>query len=275
MKLSPITHYSLLITSLLITPLLAEDFSQADLINRLEGFAQRHIADFQKALPKGYSYRPFLSQRWSDDEQKVLGILLALTPLDPEGRPDGEEIHYDSYQISSTVPYEKGVKHGIEKRYLTGRNAPREGLIITAEIPWEHGKVIGTKKFFHDNGKLRLGVVLDAAGREGESQEFDVNGRLVKSTHYLGGERHGVMTEFWSLTGKPRRMVEYQKGVMQGVVKEYYDSGILQREVEVKDGEFHGVERQFDEDGEPSKQKYWWKDDAVSAHKFKSLQSGN
>jgi antitoxin component YwqK of YwqJK toxin-antitoxin module len=270
-----ITHYLSLIISLLIPPLFSEDFSQAELINRLEGFAKRHIEEFQKSLPKGYSFRPLLTQKWSDDEQKILGILLALTPLDSKGRPNGEEKHFDSYQVSKTIPYVKGAKHGLEKRYLTGRNAPRKGIIVTAEIPWEHGKIIGTKKLFHDNGRLRLEIVFKAEGREGKSQEFDLNGRLVKSTHYKGGERHGLVTEYWSLTGKPRRIVEYRNGDLQGVVREFYDSGVLKKEVQVKDGEFHGVEKQFDEEGGLSKKKYWWKDDVVSAGGFKRLKSGN
>jgi antitoxin component YwqK of YwqJK toxin-antitoxin module len=269
------THYSLLITSLFATPLLSEDFSQADLTNRLEGFAKRHIEEFQKSLPKGYTFRPFLSQRWSDDAQKVIGILLALTPLDSQGKPDGEEKRYDSYQLSATVPYVKGIKHGLEKRYLTGRNAPRKGLIVTAEIPWEQGKILGAKRLYHDNGKLRLEVVFKPAGRDGRSQEFDLNGRLVKSTNYKAGMRDGVVTEYWSLTGKPLRTMEYQNGVLQGVVKEFYDSGILKKEVQVMAGEFHGVEKQFDEEGGLTKKKYWWKDDVVSAGKFKNLQSGN
>lgn len=238
------------------------------LIEQLDYHAQRCVEEMKKALPVGYSLQPRLTQRWSDGQGKVVPILLSLTPIDPGGKPDGEAKFLEGHSIGRTVPYVKGIKQGVEKKYQANSGAGAQGPVIVAEIPWKEGKIHGIKKLYHLNGKVRVETPFENGAVEGESKEYDLAGRLVKVTSHKQGKRHGEMTEYWVLTGKPLRVVPYQNDHIHGLVREYFDGGQLKKEVKVKDDRLHGEERNYDEDGNLVKRRYWFEDEEVPKEEF-------
>jgi len=52
------------------------------------------------------------------------------------------------------------------------------------------------------------------------------------------------------------------------VVKEFYSSGQLKRELPFRDNLMHGEERQFEADGKVSRVRFWLKGDEVEAEAY-------
>ena len=239
----------------------------ADIIADLSDHAKRRIAEFQKSLPAGYTVQPAVQRQWSDDERKILTHLVSMTPVAPDGKIDGEMQYIGRWWIARTVPYRKGVKHGDEKKYIYDGKARKR--LVVAEIRWSNGKIDGVKRLYHQNGKLRLETPFQNGLRHGVSKEYDLVGRPGKITHYRQGKRHGEMIENWTLTGKPRRIVPYVNDVIEGLVREFYDSGLKKKEVAARNDLFHGIERQYDEEGDLIKTKYWIEDEEVMEPEFR------
>lgn len=273
-------HKSLLLAGLIClclqsTPWAGEAKPEAEgkVTPKLEGYAKKYYEDFLKTLPPGYTVKPILFHQWSDDEHRIVPFLVSLTPLDPDGRPDGEEQRYDRWRLIGGVPYRKGVKHGLEKKFSYQRRDRRIQRVNIAEIPWQDGKINGVKKLYHRNGKIRLEAPFVHGVRDGVSKEYDLVGRVVKITTYRQGKRHGDMIENWTLTAKPRRIVPYDNDVIEGVVREYYDTGQLKKELPAKSDKWHGLEKQYDEEGALIKQRYWFEDEEVSEEEFRKRQA--
>jgi len=244
------------------------DAELAEKVKLLSDGDKRTIEAFRKTLPEGYTVRPTISQRWSDDAHGIVTRLASLIPLDPGGKIDGEVRSLYRGSVMRSVPYVKGVKQGVEKKYSSGYVKGRYQRVLVAEVPWHEGKNHGVKKLYHGNGQVRVEVPYTKGVPDGVSKEFDLNGRTVKVTNYKKGKRHGEMTEYWTLTGKPRRIVPYKNDKVDGVVRDFYDSGQLKREIPAKKDLFHGVEKQYDEEGDLIKRRYWIKDEEATKEEF-------
>ena len=238
-----------------------EGAADAKAFEKLEPHDKKYLEDFRKELPQAYSVRPGISHRYSDDEKRVVYRLVSVTPIAPDGKPDGEERHLARLQTVRTVPYVEGRKHGMEMKYHFVLRERRRVRIVTGEIPWDHGKLQGLKKLYHHNGKLRVEAPYDKGELDGVSKEYDLTGRVVKVTPYRKGKRHGEMTEYWTLSGKPRRIIPYKNDLINGLVREFYDTGQLQREIPARKDLYHGTEKQYDEEGNLIKTVRWVKDE--------------
>lgn len=254
----------------LATPCPAEDTDAelAEKVKLLSDGDKRTIEEFRKTLPEGYTVRPGITQQWSDDAHGIVTHLSTLTPLDPDGKIDGEVRSVYHGSVMRTVPYVKGVKEGVEKKHSGAYVNGRYQRVLIAEIPWHEGRNHGVKKLYHGNGQVRVEVPYEKGEPDGVSKEYDLNGRAVKVTIYKKGKRHGEMTEYWTLTGKPRRIVPYENDKVDGVVREFYDSGQLKKEIPAKKDLFHGVEKQYDEEGDLIKKRYWIKDEEATEEEF-------
>jgi antitoxin component YwqK of YwqJK toxin-antitoxin module len=76
------------------------------------------------------------------------------------------------------------------------------------------------------------------------------------------------MTEYWTLTGKPMRIVPYKNDKIEGLVRQFYDTGQLKKEVPARRDLFHGVEKQYDEEGALIKKRYWVDDQEIPEEEF-------
>jgi len=232
----------------------------------------RLVTEFHKALPAGCQVQAEVRFTYSDDEGKQVPHILSLTPLNAEGKPDGEARYYgDNHQMIRTVPYVQGKKQGVEKKlkHEYDQDARAWKTVVLAEIPWEDDAVHGIKKLFHaTNGKVKMEVPYDKGEQNGIAKEYDLPGRLAKETPYIKGKVDGEMVEYFPATGQKRRVVPYRAGVVHGVVHEYYDNGKLKKEVPVKEERFHGIEKQYDEEGGLIKTRYWLDDDEVSREAY-------
>jgi antitoxin component YwqK of YwqJK toxin-antitoxin module len=243
----------------------APDASKVDL---LEPEGKQILAEFRKSLPQGYTAEVGVFQQWSDDEQRILTHLSSVSPIGPDGKIDGEVRYYAHTLVVRTVPYKKGVKDGVERKFQGVAVEGQRQHVLLAEIPWQNDKIQGVKKLYHANGKLRVEAPHDNGQPDGVSKEYDLNGRTVKVTEYKKGKRHGEMTEYWTLTGKPMRIVPYKNDKIEGLVRQFYDTGQLKKEVPARRDLFHGVEKQYDEEGALIKKRYWVDDQEIPEEEF-------
>jgi len=218
------------------------------------------VREMLEKLPEHYKVKPQIRYRWSDDELKHFPQLIALTPLGPDGKPDGTERHFGAEV--RTVPYQRGLKHGVEMIYVpTNRGTGRR---LLSETPWNKGKLHGIKKVYHPpNGKLHMEVPYENGLRQGVAKTYDLPGRLVKVTPYKKDKAHGKVIEYYAGTEQEKKVIPFRKGKVHGVVFEYHEDGTLKRELPARDDRFHGIEKAYDEKGQLTRTRYWLDDDIV------------
>jgi len=225
------------------------------------------VLAFLKEIPPGYRLKPEVQYGWSEKVQKQILTIVSLTPLDPEGRPDGEARYYSAWYVGRTVPYKHGVKDGIEKEYHypEGGKAP----LVVAETPWKDGKIQGVKKLYHhSNGKLRMEVPYVDGLRHGDAKTYDLPGRLEKLEPFDKDRLHGQVIEYWPATGKPKKVIPFNKGVVNGTVVEYFENGKVKKETPVKNDLFDGIETEYDETGAVIQKRYWLEDRLVTKEEY-------
>lgn len=245
----------------------------AELPSNLDPNATAILLEFRKSLAPGYTLRPAFKQEFSQKHEKVISRLIAVTPVDPDGRVDGNELHYEGSSMVRTVPFVRGVKEGVEYRYHDRWEERKFHRIVIAEIPWKDGKIEGVKKLSYPTGQIRSETPHANGVPHGVAREYDLPGKLVKSTPYENGKRHGEMIDYWSSTGKPSRIIPYEADRIEGLIRETYDSGKLKKEVSAHDDRFHGVEKQYDEEGKLIKKRFWIDDKEVPEEDFRLLWS--
>lgn len=221
----------------------------------LPGYYGRVFAAQFKALPKGYTIRIVMQDRYDPSPNKLIQYLAEIVPLDPEGERDGvEEFHLPFGEgIERSVTWKKGVKDGPEKFY--SRSAGQKYLRM--EIPWRNGKVEGMKKIFYPNGKPRSVTHYVNDRADGEALGYTERGKLMRRAIMKDGKRDGDMIDYWPETGKPRRIVHYDMGKVEGVVREFYAGGRLKREIPFKNNAMNGTEKQFEADGSLVRTREW------------------
>ncbi len=260
-----------LLSALLLAPMTRGGDDQrivldAATLAKMPAGAKRVIEKRLAELPGGYKLKPQIVYRWSEKTQSQAVVLVSLTPLDWKGRPDGEVRYYHRHgTVVRTIPYKAGKKHGTEKKY----SPVNRELILVAEIPWQHGKIVGIKKlYYRANGKPRAVVPHVKGVPHGVAKQFDLPGRITRITRYRKGKRHGEMTEYWPAAGKVRKRVPCRRGKVHGTVKEYFEDGRVKRKIQLRHDKFHGVEKVYGQDGEVVKTRYWLADEPVSKEAF-------
>ena len=228
---------------------------------------RRIVAKGLEKCAAGYKLRVTLGKFYdfghSSSTNQFEPYVHSMVPLNAKGRPDGEEqfFHINSSWVKRTVPYVDGKREGIEKHY--------EGRKVTVEVPWHKDRVHGVRKMYHPNGKVRSESVYVKGLTEGPTRSYTPEGKVTRESTMRKGKRDGVMTDYWPETGKPKRVIPYDKGKVDGVVREYYRNGQLKREMIFKDDVMHGIEKQYEADGTLVRTRYWKDDDRVSEEEFR------
>ena len=240
----------------------------------------RRIGLLLKTLPAGYKVKVGVKTRWWDQSPTgLMSYALVMTPLNLADRPDGTEIHHwNWYQgPSRTVEYKDGLKHGMEKEYARAqkfdeklRRTVHLNVPVT-EIPWVKGKIHGTQRILHPNGKLRSEIQYEQGIPKGVSRTFDDKGNLTKVIPYAEGKMHGEVKDFWP-KGKLKRLVQYNRGKVEGQASEYYMSGQVKWERPFRNNLQHGVEKHFEADGKLQRVKYWIEGEEVSKTRYRALK---
>ena len=215
-------------------------------------------------LPETHTVRPKVQYAWSDDEERRFPRLVSLTPLGPDGKPDGDEHHFGTDH--RVVPFRLGLRDGTEQIYtVIGRGQRR----VVTETPWRKDKIHGVKKAYHrPNGRLHMQVPYENGLRQGVAKTYDLLGRLVKVAPYKDDQAHGKVIEYYPGTEQEKKIVPFRHGEVHGVVLEYYEDGSLKRELPARDDHFHGIEKAYDERGQLVRTRYWLDDEIVDREEY-------
>jgi len=233
------------------------------------------MKNFLKDLPEGYKMRVRFVTRAPGGSP--ITYVETLTSLNKDGKPDGTELHFADWytQPIQVVQYKNGLKDGVERMYRTKQSwnvdAKRMDTVwyVYAEIPWQNGKLNGTKKTFHATDQLESESTYQNDVLSGESRSFAEDGKLLRVARYKGGKKHGDMVDYWPRNGNIQRVVPYDTGQVNGVAREYYMNGKPKWERPFKDNLQHGIEKHYAEDGTVEKTVYWIGGEQVTEEAFK------
>jgi len=235
----------------------------AEVLPLVRGYPQ--VRKMLEELPPDHRVKPEIEHQWSDDEQERIPRLVSVTPVNAEGKADGEAYYFGAEL--RVVPYKNGVKDGVEKRYWVPGHGEKGRLV--AEIPWKEGHIHGVKRIYHRaNGKLQMEVPYKDGRRQGIAKTYDLPGRLVKVTPYVDDRMHGQAVDYYPGTEQEKKVIPFRRGKVHGVVREDYEDGTPKRELPARDDVFHGIEKQYDEKGELVLTRYWLEDDIVSKEEY-------
>ena len=223
------------------------------------------IATALAGKPAGTRVRILLGTMTEGSVRWQVTYLKTIVLLDSQGRPDGEEHQITHQSVKGvtgyrTIPWKNGIKEGVEKSYMDGK--------LREELPWKNGKMEGLRRSFFEDGTVEVETQYAAGVANGPTRIYAADGSLIREGLMKQGKREGVMTEYWEGTKQAKRVVMYREGRVSGVVKEYYLSGKLKREVSLKDEAYDGADRLYNEAGTLTQTRYWRNGDSVTKEQF-------
>lgn len=199
-----------------------------------------------------------------------------ITVLDADGVTDGIQVEKEPYswRVLRAIPWVKGVRHGTEFGYAYVKDDKgKDQRIVILELPWDQGKINGTKLTRHSTGKVQSEVAYVDGELEGVGKTFDEQGRLQRETTYIGGKRQGEVIEYHTENGTVKRRLPYERGEIHGTVEEFYSDGSIKRRIDCRHGAFHGIEEEFAADGTLRARRYWLDDERVEKAAYQAAAS--
>ncbi len=197
------------------------------------------------------------------------GELLAQTTYE-NGRAVGVSRRYNEHgRLVRTTPCKNGLPHGIAvdyyacrpRRVIPVRDGKVEGVVIDYNWP---GRIIKKTRY---KGKLDLGLIPFAAGKEPEgiSRSFnedgsraewrDADGNVVQTVEYRKGVPDGRCTLYFPR--RIKRRVPYEKGLINGVVVDYWENGEVKQKRPFRQDVLHGIEERYDQSGKRIRTRKW------------------
>lgn len=209
----------------------------------------------------------FFDQGHTTSSNEFEPYVAAAVPVNKEGERDGVQMFHRprSGSAERSVVWADGVKQGPEKVYGRG------GKVIEIK-PWVDNKIHGEVKTFDLEGNVLSVAHYEKGVQVGVSKSFDSEGRLLREVPYKDGEKHGKRVDYWPQTGEPKRVVPYRKGLAHGEVVEYHLNGEVKRRVNTIEGQLHGREEVFSDEGKLITVRYWWDGGMVSQSEFEAKQ---
>ncbi len=224
------------------------------------------------------------SQAW--DEQ---GQLIASIPYEKGVLQGISVYYHSNGNIWKQVPFEKNEINGTYKVFLEEGEllltseyccGEKEGLSLRY---WQSDKIASQEIFCE--GKLTTGRYFDLNGTEisridnglgfraifgkdclaelheyhdgtleGEIKVYGRNNRLIKLFHVKNRVKHGEEIEYYDKGGKssqpqPKLLISWYNAKIQGIVKTWYDNGVLESQREMSNNAKNGLSTAWYRDG--------------------------
>lgn len=140
---------------------------------------------------------------------------------------------------------DNGKRHGVWKKYFEGTDQLRY------EGKFEHGKEVGTFKFYCDECKSQPMVVKKFSDRDNsaEVQYFTIKGKLVSKGKMIGKQREGEWLFYHENTDVVMSRENYVDGKLDGKKYTYYPNGLTTEEISYKNGVMEGENLYYGPDG--------------------------
>jgi len=155
-------------------------------------------------------------------------------------------LSFQTFAQESNKLDEKGQRHGLWKGIYEESKRPRyEGI-------FEHGKEIGTFKFFDDTKELKVIATRDFSAKDGSAYTifFDQKGNKVSEGKEVNRLYEGEW-KYYHMESKEIMTTEnYIKGKLNGVRKVFYKNGKVAEEITYKNGIKNGSYKKYSEKGD-------------------------
>lgn len=210
------------------------------------------------------------SRVWDEDGKKVAEIPYEKGMLQGPARyffPNGQlskEIPYrkdkiegmltifsDSGSILEKTVYHEGLKDGEASGYWPGGELRlhehyEKGLLLEGSYYQKDGQPIcsvkqgeGKQAIFQD-GMVSSLVEIKNGIQEGEVQSFRKDGTLASRFFIKDGKKSGDEYEYFP-SSKPKLCIHWNDDVIQGVVKTWYENGVMESQREMHGNKKHGL----------------------------------
>ncbi|MCO4762416.1 MAG: hypothetical protein KC502_12975 [Myxococcales bacterium] len=177
------------------------------------------------------------------------------------GLKHGDETRYaddSKRKVNATFRYRYGLLHGLSHTYWEpGRKR--------TEVTYVRGKANGMERHWHFNKRISFEVKRLMDTREGTARMWDEQGRLLAMLTYRAGMLHGNEFRFYERSGAVRAVFVWKDGKLQGMARVWRDGGkingygTLLSLIPLQNGQIHGTETRYYEDGKS----VWMKVDRV------------
>lgn len=164
-----------------------------------------------------------------------------------EDKLDGEQLIYNANgAVFSRTEYHAGIQEGKRLVYYPSGE-------LKEEANFSDGKCIGKAFGYFSNGAVQKQITFVDGVREGMSELFDEEGRLLMREHYAKGKLettgkcHAV--EKYDVEGQLLFIQDFQAGEPHGLCMQYNSAGNLLYIVEYASGKMEGKEEFFAENG--------------------------
>lgn len=214
--------------------------------------------------------------------------------------PDGnlsKEIPYERDEIHGVVrlidkegaciekiEYSHGEKHGTAIAYWTPsqckyREVSDHGHLMKAEYFNPQGEVVaviengeGNQAIF-ENGKLTSLLEHHKGVVDGAVQHFNPQGQLIAVLSIKDGAKNGEEWEYYPSNEKqPRLCLQWTDDVIEGVVKTWYENGVMESQREMHDNKKHGFSCAWFKEGDLMFMEEYENDQLVKGSYFKKWE---
>jgi antitoxin component YwqK of YwqJK toxin-antitoxin module len=185
-----------------------------------------------------------------------------------KNRIEGDfETYIESGKLLQKSHYEQGEKNGLSMRYWPNQNTATKEEYIQGKLK--------SGRYFDDaenlisqvdqgNGfRVQFGSTAIAELQEyrkglpeGEVKVFGKNGELTKIYHIKNDIKHGEENDYYPMSGLlenakpiPKLSVSWYEGKIQGIVKTWYENGMLESQREMSNNTKNGVYTAWYRDG--------------------------
>lgn len=175
---------------------------------------------------------------------------------------EGEMLVYnENGELSQKIPFKKGLNHGIalghwQKDLLWYEERYEEGALLKALYYDPTGKLIaeikngeGTQALFIKSHLESL-VQYKNGKPEGEIKIFDTSGNVTKTFMIKDEKNHGEEWQYFLHSQQPKLLVSWYEDHIQGLVKTWYENGMLESQREMSNNKKHGLSFAYYKDGQ-------------------------
>ncbi|MCL4577200.1 toxin-antitoxin system YwqK family antitoxin, partial [Fusobacterium nucleatum] len=181
------------------------------------------------------------------------------------GKLDGEAINYfEDGRIKNKAIFKDGVtlEEEIYKDNEIRKNTFKNEEIVQQDI-YSKNKILKAKKFFLENGKMKIISYYENGNKEeevfvinelfdGEAFKYYPSGKLRNKSFFKDGKREGESLTYYE-NGKLKKKILYKNGVRNGEAAEYYESGIIKQKAYFINDKLEKEDLYYDEKGNLTK----------------------
>jgi antitoxin component YwqK of YwqJK toxin-antitoxin module len=176
-----------------------------------------------------------------------IGELDSLTHYDKGLEHGIKEFYYPGGQIKESISYFQGKKHGLSQLFF-------ESGVKKEERQYVHGDLQSEVWIYYPSGKRFKMIPYEGNLIHGEYLEWHENGTL-KCRAFYDKEKLQSKGKYPAVTkyDEYRTVIEvqeFEEGIPVGVHCSYYSNGQEKDHLEYKEGQFHGTNRAYGENGD-------------------------